>query len=539
MFSEFVANQIEKVGLPLEDMLAIPHGQFALAVVPKRAANSEAAQGNDAGASVDNVDEVVLAKGADFSVIVIVDAGDRRDDLLSLLKHQAQRMTERAFVFRERTIGDVAMTCVVPSTDSANDQPLMFASIDETVVIGGGADTTEDVIRQVAGTSRRPTLADHPPFVKLMSRCMGEEDTRPQATFFIDPAVVVQRVMRQSLTSAMVIPMVQQLGLQRLRGIAGSFYGGGEFFQDISHVHFGIDPPRDGVFGLLRPDDGSTEPPSWVPDDVTSYTTFKWRFDVALKNAESFIGTFTGGKTLDEAVVTPLENWTGLSVRDELLPAMTGRYVLVRRLAKPVLRNSLVSVHAVEFRDATVATNLIEKFRAKRVEWTLESFRGKNVYTLHQKSYGEDLDDFRPYEPTLFVIGNYLCFTTSRETAEQCIATQGGLRPALVDGFDYQQIAGELSGMMSGEKPFQVSFVRPADWIELAYEAFRREGPRAANDEDAGPFRKRLAELAVKHELPPFETLRKYFAPQGSYLYDEPGGVHWAAYTLNGEVVED
>jgi len=35
-----------------------------------------------------------------------------------------------------------------------------------------------------------------------------------------------------------------------------------------------------------------------------------------------------------------------------------------------------------------------------------------------------------------------------------------------------------------------------------------------------------------RHQMPDFEQFKKYFAPSGSFAYDEPSGMHLGTFTL-------
>ena len=41
--------------------------------------------------------------------------------------------------------------------------------------------------------------------------------------------------------------------------------------------------------------------------------------------------------------------------------------------------------------------------------------------------------------------------------------------------------------------------------------------------------------LLEKNELPDFKEFEKYFAPTGSFAYDEPGGMHLGWFTLRAD----
>jgi hypothetical protein len=52
------------------------------------------------------------------------------------------------------------------------------------------------------------------------------------------------------------------------------------------------------------------------------------------------------------------------------------------------------------------------------------------------------------------------------------------------------------------------------------------------------PVVQKIAAMLQRNELPPFEEFEKYFAPSGSFGYDEPSGIHIGSFTLKGEALD-
>ena len=45
----------------------------------------------------------------------------------------------------------------------------------------------------------------------------------------------------------------------------------------------------------------------------------------------------------------------------------------------------------------------------------------------------------------------------------------------------------------------------------------------------------RLLAGLERNELPDFDKLKKYFAPSGTFAYDEPSGMHLGSFTLRAD----
>ncbi len=107
----------------------------------------------------------------------------------------------------------------------------------------------------------------------------------------------------------------------------------------------------------------------------------------------------------------------------------------------------------------------------------------------------------------------------------------------LVDVPEYDLVASELGGKLDGEQPFLVSYMDSSEFFRLAYELAKADNSRqflgrvGANNVVA----RKMGELIGRHKLPPYEEFEKYFAPSGSFAYDEPTGIHLGSFTLRAE----
>ena len=46
---------------------------------------------------------------------------------------------------------------------------------------------------------------------------------------------------------------------------------------------------------------------------------------------------------------------------------------------------------------------------------------------------------------------------------------------------------------------------------------------------------RKFADLFQKNQLPEYEDIEKYFAPSGSFAYDEATGLHMGSFTLRSD----
>lgn len=536
-----------QLGVDLGQLLSIPQGQVSAVAMPGRlsAEQAEALDADDEenkDESEDAIRERLNRKQRRLSSIAglfIIDAGDHLDDLETLVDVARQRMTESKYVVRKQEVDSVELEMWLPPRPGR--PPVEMFRYQGTLVFGIGHQTAALALDHLLGRSDEPTLAERADFVSLMSRCIGAEDTRPQITFFVDPYQIAKRLFQRSPSAALAWPLVDSLGLERLRGIGGSSFAGDDTIEGIGHLHIAIDAPRDGFLGVVRPESGEVMPPAWVPAEAGSCTSVNWRFDVTYKNFGKIVTRFLGGRPIEDVIDRPIEKQFGIQLQEELIGQLTGRYVLARWLQTPVKINSLVSLHAIEFKDSSAPVDLIAKLRDKKPEWLKPVTRhGQVIYLIRPDRDRKIPEMLRQPTPQITVLGNWLMFSDSDPWMQRVIQTHKDERPRLTEDLDFEMVAGEISEMLNGEEPFLVSFMRGADFLRQPYELIRSEDTRrfvAQRAEDNPVFAKLLA-LLKRNELPDFEKLEKYFAPSGSYAYDEPAGIHFGSITLLSEELQ-
>ena len=285
LFEQFGA----RIGLSLDELLAIPTGQVAAAAMPANLSErdeelAEEEADSDSPEAIRRRIERKREQQNAIAGIFILEAGKNLDNMMSLVDRLEEQMIQGGYVRRTSKVKGTTIVKLLPPRQGR--QEIEYFTKDDTLIFGIGHDTAAKSLEQWTGTSEEDSLADSADFTSLMSRCIGAEETRPQLTFFFDPYRFVERLVNRGGAAALVWPLVENLGVSKIRGIGGSSFRGGEVFEDIAHMHILLDPPRDGMFGVLRPETGDTTPPKWVPDDVSGYLTLNWDFEQTYENLD-------------------------------------------------------------------------------------------------------------------------------------------------------------------------------------------------------------------------------------------------------------
>jgi hypothetical protein len=542
-FRDLFEQVSEQVGVTLDELLAIPHGQVAASLIP-----GQIPEDNDNIQPEDESDESEQAiqrrlrrkrrAQNSFAGVFLVDAGENVDKLQAIVdKFEARLLDKDGYVRRVIEVHKTEVTRLLPPRTGRPE--VEYFQRENVIVFGIGHRTAQDVLDQWEGESDLPSLADSANFTSVMSRCVGAESTRPQLTFYIDPYHIAQRIVARSgsMGAAMVWPMVQSLGFERFRGIGGSSFRGGEVFEDISHLHILIDPPRDGLLGVLRPETGDSTPPKWVPSDVTAYTSLYWDVDQTYENVGNILDNFQGADSLKRFVEEPMKKRTGVDVQGEFVDNVTGRIVRMTWIEPPARVNSQASVHGIELVDATEAKATIAKLREKFPNVMTAETIGGNVVYFFRQGRSRVPDGFRKPEPCIMVMGKWLIQSDSRKLIERVTRANSGVISGLLSVPDYELVSAELGGKLDGEKPFMVSFMRGADVLRQFYQIAGDEGTRKffRKQSEKNPNAGRFADMLQRNEFPPFEEFEKYFAPSGVFAYDAPDGIHLGSFTLKAD----
>ena len=538
-----VGNVLE---VSLDELLASPQGQAAAALMPGNLSEyqEELAADEEDDESPEAIRRRIARKRREqnsLAGLVMIDAAKNVDTLMGLMDKMEARITTQGYIKRSTKMDGTEMIKLLPPRPGRPE--IEYFEKDGTMVMGFGHDTAAKVLEHWNDKSDEETLADRSDFVSIMSRCVGAESTRPQTTFFIDPHRITERLVKQTPAAALVWPIIEQLGLPKLRGIGGSTFSGGEIFEAISHMHILIDPPRDGVLGVLRPEVVESTPPKWIPADAASYNSIKWDFETSYKNLDKVISQFQGEDSMARFVEEPIKQQFGISFKEDLLDNITGRLVLCGWIEPTTRLNSQTNAIAIEIKDGLKAKNLIAKFRENQPNaLEVETIGGTVVYFARTGRQGDSSDDNRPAnlrrpEPGLMILGDWFIFSDSRQMLTRVTQANAGSIPRLINVPEFELVTSELGGKLDGEKPFLLSFLRGSAYMKQVYDLAKSNDTRGMLRQASAnaPFVGQIVDMLDRNQLPDFEEFEKYFAPSGTFAYDEPSGIHFGSFTLRAD----
>ncbi len=541
IFSEFYGSLVQTtaqmqdaIGLNLDELLSIPKGEFALAVLPNDRSSTRTSRQSADGEERVRVDVRAPA------VAILLDAGDEIASVQVLL----QRMEEAGADRMQHSQKEIDRL-TLHRYDNPNREAEQFAYfIDDGVMIGcSDADYLEELASDWLGqATNRETLAENRKFVSIMSRCVGTEGERPQVSFYADPLAMIRQFSPRNASTTMALAMLPPLGLDGIEAVGGSWIVAPPDFDSISHFHVLLSSPRRSVLSLVRPKSGSTTPEAWVPDTVASYSTINWDLASTLTGIENLFNQFRGDDALEQQVFKPAGDFLQLDFRKDILDNLEGRITIVQGFVRPVTINSGSNVYAIRMKDP-------ELFSKKVLPRLMELIERENE--VESARYGElYVSKFTPGraqrnanaairlpEICITTIDDYLVIADSEYMMRQIADVLNGSTGLLSDALEYQLIADRISAQLQDKECSAISFSRPEESLQLFYELAKDPANRdrlREVSENNGFFKSMLSALE-KHELPPFSVIAKYLAPGGGFLVDDETGLHYMSFSLRRE----
>jgi hypothetical protein len=515
--------------------------------------------------------------------LLLIDQGEEESVASSLLDRGMKFATESGADLSTEEIGDVEVT-VVRDADDENRvfgvferEKTIVVATDPNVLRGvlhhwdnavGGTDAaTEEVevnredasgdsaVQEDAGEEGAEeedaddeeeeevfvpgrTLAENAKFASILQQCRRPQDPPPHLIVFADPIELVRNFGREQGGVQLVMGMLPSLGLDGLMGVGGSFAGATDEYDDLSHMHLLLENPRAGIMQLPAFEKGETVPQPFVPHATETYMAFHWNMRVFYDRIEALVDQFryegSVDKLLEERVSEPL----GIDVQTDVIDNLAGRYTWMIGYDRPAKFNGQQHVFAIEVKDEEVATEALEKVKAKFPDVFEERQFGQvKYYAIMPEGLRDMEEEARPAEPFAAVMDGHIFIGGSCNQFERCIAARDGIEDRLVDSDDYARVTAVLGRETAGTTPVMLTVSRFEETIRQWYSLLTSERTRELIDENKedNPALAALADALDQHQLPPFEVLAPYLAPGGMIMYDTDNGYHAIGFTLRNE----
>ena len=499
-FSEQIENQ---VGLSLKDILTIPQGELAIAVLQP--------------------------KGQKISVAALLDFGENREAMQKLLdKADEAALDEGA----KRSEVDFEGATIVVYSQKLEDgapktaEPVTVAHCikDSVLIIGSRAETLKSILTRWDVTHDQ-TFAEEKIYSYIKSQCRTpNSDAEPPLIWYIDPVGIAMGVISSAggANAFAAIGVVSALGLDKFKGIGGTVELATEEFDSVSRTMVYMEPKPTGVLKFLQFPASPQAPPKWASAEASTYFSINWDVSQAFAAVDAIYDMVYGAGAMGRHIDTLAEDEEGphVHIKSDIIDQLTGTIQVVGEPGGEQDDGERYVV-ALELKDEAKMGQILATL-AKLPEFPGKprEFEGTTIYEISAMG-ADDEEDEEAAEGSVGAVaihGKQLLLATDVTLLEAAIRPNAG-NGSLAETPMYQSVAKQYPAQTSS-----ISFQRTDLQLKSLYESFQ-----SGDSED-------LFGLEIDFtRLPVFEVVRPYLTPSGSYLRPDERGLFMNSFSLHRE----
>lgn len=506
----------EKLGVTLKELLELPQGALAVAVIGREDPN------------------------VPISVAIIADAGENADKLSEVLVNSNKRAEESGAKVSVETFQDNPLHVIAPPEQANNDgdtpppPPLVWTRSDSVFYIGSDVDAIKDLVTNAGGRSSGALGAEEN-YTKTLKKVDGDT---AHAVWFLDIGKLVKLVTRVGAKGAeaqaqQIEFLLQELGVNGLKSAGGSVALNAGNYNSVTKTFFNAPAPVQGLLKLFSFPPIAMRPEPWVPATVASYQSFSWDLDNAYNALNDLVNKFQPGmlNVLEQQLVGP-EGGQPLSFQNDIFGPLGNRITMISDFKKPIQEDSQRVVVAIALDDARAFQGTLDRILAMvNANPKKRDFQGTTILDFDLPELpnqgGAQVSVKGPV--SVAIANDTLYATTDGSLLEQV------LRPGAVplsESSAYQTVAKELPEQVSG-----MTFVRPDEQARLSYDMLKsgnfqkaiRQAIEAGRQGKPGP---EIPQLIDPNKLPDFEVFAKYLTLGGSYSVMDDDGFTQTGFSL-------
>lgn len=505
---EYRESAQEAVGASLDELLKIPQGEIALAVIAR-----------------ENMPPAFIA---------LLDVGDDPRAARTVLERIESVMIGGGADREQKTIGDVKLTILNPSDPNVE---IAYFEREGTLVFGSALAETLQLLK-AWNTQEGETLARNSSYQTIRARCHVSGEVDPHITFYVNPIDLVRNVTQGSLEARIGLAVLPALGLDGFRGVGGSVTLATEKYDDLVHLHVLLDNPRGGIIEMIALEPVEIEPDRWIPADVETYLAGRLNVQKFYTKLGDLVDSFQQPGTFKSQVQRRMSEPLNIDFGKDVIEALDGRFILLRSFQRPARPMAQPNSFAVKTKDGEAMRVTLGKIMSRFDEfWTKGNIRGIDYYQAQPPRFRDVPPESRPPLPCVAVLDDYLIIAQSEDFLRKLISTYEGTGERLADSIDYAIVSRRLMRQAGGREPSVVLVNRPEESFRYLYDLATSDATNQWLQESAqnNRFLKNVGSALDKNPLPPFEVLSKYLAPSGGVVVDDDTGFHYVGVTLRRE----
>lgn len=507
LLEEASGDITEKLGVTLDDLLAIPTGELAVAYAEP--ANKPA------------------------GLVGLLNFGESRPIIDKLLEKADEELEKEGVV---RSVEEVDGTEIIvyrfkqaeeddADNDRVNNQSsndsfgstLAYFIRDDYLVAGSNLPILEAVLARWDG-EHSSTFATDETYRYVMDRT-SSTNADPMVKFYVDPVSLVTKLVgtfTDDPNIQMATAFLPALGISNLKAIGGTFDMVTGDYDSVTRAFVYVEQPVTGLLNVLRFPEVAQSPPEWVAADVNTYFGLNWDVQSAYEAVETLVDTFQGPGGLEQLLDEMAEQEGGLQLhlKNDVLDQLTGSIHYISDMEDPNVVDSARYAVALGVKDSSKAQSVLAALSDAGLPVETREFRGAKIYEMELPlpAVGGLGQGTEPPMMGMTVAKDHL-FIASNVTLLEQVLRGGG--ESLVSTNDYKRMAAHFPGKTS-----ILGYQDQSSQFKAAYELLRSG---SAGD---------IIEGLDLSKLPPFEAIEKYLPPTATYIVPDDSGALMVSFSL-------
>ncbi|MCX7419847.1 MAG: hypothetical protein NT013_09960 [Planctomycetia bacterium] len=494
---EHVSGEIEQnLGVTLKDLLQVPSGELAFAVI--------------------------TPPGKKISGIMFLDFGDSEKTIDALMEKGEKALAEQGASSEDEEIDGTKVTVwTIKKDDDEEEKPnqLVYFIKDTMLVVASDLDTAKGALTRWDG-KHSDTFADNDNYNLILKKCQSEDDDG-LLVWYVNPMGLVQAALTQVAAAnpqaALFMGFTEPLGINGIKAVGGSVDMATENFDSTSKTFMLIEQPTKGLLNVFQFPAIEQKPPRWVTTNASAWFSLNWDIAGAFTAVETMVDMFRGPGSTAAAIDQIAQQEPKVHLKKDVIDVISGRIQFVMESAKKKddKEGQDRVVVALGLKDSKKFKATMAKIaKAPGFPAKAREFQGSTIYEF-------EIPDFsgsgEPKSGGVAIGPDQLLFSNDVTAVEAMLRgdTDGD---ALVDSSAYKQIAEHLPAKTS-----IVSFSKQDSQIETLWEAAR-----------SGQLGAAFPDLDFS-KLPDFDAVKKYLQPSGSYTVPEKKGVLFVSFSTKSK----
>ena len=488
----------DKLGVTLKELLELPSGEFAFALL--------------------------TPPGKKLAVVMFLDFGDNSETVDTLLEKAEKALEENGAESDDEEIDGTKVTSWKFKGGPAKANQLVYFIKDTMLVVSSDLDTAKGVLSRWDG-KHSDTFADNENYNLILEKC-STDDEDGLFVWYLNPLALVQAGVREAAAQNPQIAFIagavlEPSGLLSLKAVGGSADMGTEHFDEITKTFMVIEQPTKGLLNLFQFPAVEQKPPKWASANASAWFSVNWDVPTAydaINNIAAMIPNAPPGG-LDGILDGLAEQGPGVHLKKDVLDSLSGRIQVVVEPGKkkddePAQDKILM---ALTLKDAKKFQGTLTKItKMPGFPGQTREFKGSTIIEFEVPDLGGGLG---PKKGGLAISQDQLMFSND-VTAVEAMLRGSSDGDSLIDSPAFKAIAEHFPAKTS-----IVSYSRNDSQIETLWEA-AKGGQVAAVTSQIAPD---LAEIDFA-KLPDFDTVKKYLTPNGGYSVPDKKGVLFVSF---------